>query len=139
MSKFKTCQYEDCDAKVYARGYCRRHYNMLWRKGSVGRAHALSEDEKGLRMDQIERLRSLERELKRAKQMYKVVCGIEGRVKWHREIVMVGNEIEKLKVGACVESVNLDMEDIDIDDEDDDIEIEVPARKSGRRKAQTSI
>ena len=120
---------------------------MLWRKGSVGRAHALSEDEKGLRMDQIERLRSLERELKRAKQMYKVVCGIEGRVKWHREIVMVGNEIEKLKVGASLENINIDDTDDDIDiDLDVDVELDDAgeevlsnARKSGRKKASASF
>ena len=117
---------------------------MLWRKGSVGRAHALSEDEKGLRMDQIERLRSLERELKRAKQMYKVVCGIEGRVKWHREIVMVGNEIEKLKVGASIENITIDDTDdddidIDIDLDEADEEITTSARKSGRKKAEASF
>jgi hypothetical protein len=102
MAQFKTCQYEDCSERVYARGYCRKHYNMLWRKGTVGRAHALNADEEGLRMDEIERLRSLERELKRAEQMYAVVCGLEGRVKWRREIDTVKAEIAKIKSNAKV-------------------------------------
>jgi hypothetical protein len=102
MAHLKTCQYEDCKERVYARCYCRKHYNMLWRKGTVGKAHVLNADEEGLRMDEVERLRSYERELKRAEQMYAVVCGLEGRVKWRREIDTVKTEIAKIKSNAKV-------------------------------------
>lgn len=100
MSQNKTCQFEGCDERVYARNYCRKHYNMLWRQGAVGRAHALNPDELGLRLDEVEKLRSLERELKRAEQMYSVVCGVSGRVKWRREIETVRKEIAKIKQNA---------------------------------------
>ncbi len=45
----------------------------------------------------MERLRALERELKKAEHMYQVVVGYEGRVKWRREMDAVKAEIMKLE------------------------------------------
>jgi hypothetical protein len=41
-------------------------------------------------------MRALERELQKAQQMYEVVVGFEGRVKWRRQIVAVQEEICRL-------------------------------------------
>lgn len=41
-------------------------------------------------------MRALERELQKAQQMYEVVVGFEGRVKWRRQIVAVQEEIRRL-------------------------------------------
>jgi hypothetical protein len=49
-----------------------------------------------VRRDDQERLRALERELKRAQQMYDVVVGFQGRIKWRREIEAVQTEIRKI-------------------------------------------
>jgi hypothetical protein len=54
------------------------------------------EDESLLRRDDLERMRALERELQKAQQMYEVVVGFEGRVKWRRQIVAVQEEIHRL-------------------------------------------
>jgi hypothetical protein len=50
--------------------------------------------ESGMRRD--DRLKALERELKKAQQMYEVVVGFQGRIKWRREIEAVQHEIRKL-------------------------------------------
>jgi len=57
-----------------------------------------SEDKEyeGFRRDDQERMRALERELKRAQQMYEVVVGFQGRIKWRREIDAVQTEIRKI-------------------------------------------
>lgn len=98
--KIRICQFEDCDGIVYARNYCRRHYNQLWRQGKVGRANSLTAEEQRMPTRNVEILRSLEREFKRAKVMYSAVCGLEGRVKWYREIQNIKQEISKIKSTA---------------------------------------
>ena len=50
--------------------------------------------ESGMRRD--DRLKALERELKKAQQMYEVVVGFQGRIKWRREMEAVQYEIRKL-------------------------------------------
>lgn len=45
----------------------------------------------------MERLRALERELRKAEHMYDVVVGYEGRVKWRREMDAVKAEIMKIE------------------------------------------
>ena len=53
-----------------------------------------SAPESGMRRD--DRLKALERELKKAQQMYEVVVGFQGRIKWRREMEAVQYEIRKL-------------------------------------------
>jgi hypothetical protein len=50
--------------------------------------------ESGMRRD--DRLKALERELKKAQQMYEVVVGFQGRIKWRREMEAVQHEIRKI-------------------------------------------
>jgi len=47
-------------------------------------------------MRRDDRLKALERELKKAQQMYEVVVGFQGRIKWRREMEAVQYEIRKL-------------------------------------------
>ena len=53
-----------------------------------------SAPESGMRRD--DRLKALERELRKAQQMYEVVVGFHGRIKWRREMEAVQYEIRKL-------------------------------------------
>lgn len=100
MSK-QPCQYNGCELPVYARGYCRKHYNQLWRNGKVGTARARRRpSERDLPMSAIEKLRTLEREFNRAKQMYDVTCGLEGRVKWRKEMTALEKQMDEIRSEA---------------------------------------
>ena len=90
----KRCMVESCSESVHAKGYCRRHYGQIWRKGKITDTQSYS-PERPSRAD-AERLRALERELKKAGHMYSVVVGVEGRVRWRREVEQVRTEISKI-------------------------------------------
>ncbi len=98
MPKPSQCIVDGCPNPSHAKGYCRRHYGQIWRKGMIYNTSPSdrSEAEARLRGDHNERLRSLERELKKTQQMYDVVVGFQGRIKWRREIEAVEMEIRKL-------------------------------------------
>lgn len=96
MPKPCHCIVEGCPNPAHAKGYCRRHYGQIWRRGTIyndtPRERSLTEG--GPRRD--DRLKALERELKKAQQMYDVVVGFQGRIKWRREIEAVQHEIRKI-------------------------------------------
>jgi len=98
MPKPSRCIVEGCPNPAHAKGYCRRHYGQIWRRGMIydTSKRQRDEDESLLRRDDLERLRALERELQKAQQMYEVVVGFEGRVKWRRQIVAVQEEIRRV-------------------------------------------
>ncbi|MCW8131997.1 MAG: hypothetical protein KIS92_16745 [Planctomycetota bacterium] len=98
MPKPSRCIVEGCPNPSHAKGYCRRHYGQIWRRGMIynDTPREKSDYENGVRRDDQERLRALERELKRAQQMYDVVVGFQGRIKWRREIEAVQTEIRKI-------------------------------------------
>jgi len=98
MPRPSRCIVENCPNPAHAKGYCRRHYGQIWRRGMIydTSKRQRDEDESLLRRDDLERLRALERELQKAQQMYDVVVGFEGRVKWRRQIVAVQEEIRRL-------------------------------------------
>ncbi len=91
------CMVEGCSAPVHAKGYCRRHYGQVWRKGEISPSRVEREICSRSSRADMERLRALERELKKAEHMYQVVVGYEGRVKWRREMDAVKTEIMKLE------------------------------------------
>ena len=91
------CMVEDCSAPIHAKGYCRRHYGQIWRKGEISPNRLERESLSRSSRADMERLRALERELKKAEHMYHVVVGYEGRVKWRREMDAVKAEIMKLE------------------------------------------
>lgn len=90
----KRCMVEGCSEPVHAKGYCRRHYGQIWRKGRITDTQAFAV-ERSSRAD-AERLRALERELRKAEHMYSVVVGVEGRIRWRREVEQVRTEISKI-------------------------------------------
>ena len=99
MPKPSRCIVEGCPNPSHAKGYCRRHYGQIWRRGMIYSdtpRELTQENESHLKRDDQERLRSLERELKRAQQMYEVVVGFQGRIKWRRELDAVQSEIRKI-------------------------------------------
>ncbi|MFH0940174.1 MAG: hypothetical protein V1899_12980, partial [Planctomycetota bacterium] len=97
MTKPINCIVKDCPNPAHAKGYCRRHYGQIWRHGIIytdipKKKNSVPESE----MRRDDRLKSLERELRKAQQIYEVVVGFQGRIKWHREMEAVQNEIYKL-------------------------------------------
>ena len=97
MPKPTNCIVEGCPNPSHAKGYCRRHYGQIWRRGTIYNdtpKDQTTAPESGMRRD--DRLKALERELKKAQQMYEVVVGFQGRIKWRREIEAVQHEIRKL-------------------------------------------
>ncbi len=85
---------------MHAKGYCRKHYGQIWRKGKIYTHKDIvtgkKADGKTTHRDDTDRMRALERELRRAEMMYKNVIGFEGRLKWRREIVEVKKEMTRL-------------------------------------------
>ena len=101
--KSKKCIVEGCPNPAHAKGYCRRHYGQIWRRGEIttGTGRNRLDDCEGYgKKDDSERLKALERELKKAEHMYELVVGSEGRIKWQREIKAVRAEIDKIEVVA---------------------------------------
>ncbi|MBI3831338.1 MAG: hypothetical protein HY291_17605 [Planctomycetes bacterium] len=98
MPKPSRCIVEGCPNPSHAKGYCRRHYGQIWRRGMIynDSPREKTDYDSNVRRDDQERLRALERELKRAQQMYDVVVGFQGRIKWRREIEAVQTEIRKI-------------------------------------------
>lgn len=98
MPRPSRCVVESCPNPSHAKGYCRRHYGQIWRRGMIydTTKRQKEEDEPLGRRDDVERLRALERELQKAQQMYEVVVGFEGRIKWRRQILAVQEEIHRL-------------------------------------------
>ncbi len=96
MQKNQICVVEGCENPVHAKGYCRKHYGQLWRKGRI-----YSEKDNNYTHDgdcDSDRIRALQRELKRAQTMYNNVIGFEGRIKWRREIDEVKAEMKRLGI-----------------------------------------
>lgn len=106
MAKRSKCVVPDCTNKAHAKGYCRKHYGQIWRKGKIySQEEEKRASERAAHRDDSDRIRALERELRRAEMMYQNVVGFEGRLKWRREIDEVRKEMARLgltpeKVGA---------------------------------------
>ncbi len=100
MSSETKCMVQGCENRVHAKGYCRKHYGQIWRKGKIyTQKEAGAGKKSGMKAaqrDDTDRMRALERELRRAEMMYKNVIGFEGRLKWRREIVEVKKEMTRL-------------------------------------------
>ena len=97
MPKPAHCVVEGCPNPSHAKGYCRRHYGQIWRRGMIYNdtpRQNTNAPESEMRRD--DRLKSLERELRKAQQMYDVVIGYRGRIKWRREVEAVQDEIRKI-------------------------------------------
>jgi hypothetical protein len=104
MPKPVNCIVAGCPNESHAKGYCRRHYGQIWRRGMIyndAPKDQTSAPESGMRRD--DRLKALERELKKTQQMYEVVVGFQGRIKWRREMEAVQHEIRKITDGEAVE------------------------------------
>jgi len=102
----KKCIVPGCTNRTHAKGYCRKHYGQIWRRGEIipddGRAREERNPQTSIR-DHQERLRALERELRKAQHLYESVIGFEGRLRWRREVEAVKVEIDKVNGAmACV-------------------------------------
>ncbi|MFH0910670.1 MAG: hypothetical protein V1918_04070 [Planctomycetota bacterium] len=98
MAKGVKCTVEGCNNPVHAKGYCRKHYGQVWRKGHISPQQDSSPIEypEPLLAEGSDRLRALEREFRKARHMYQQVVGFEGRLKWRKEMDAVRKEIERL-------------------------------------------
>ena len=95
MSKETKCAMPGCEGKLHSRGYCRKHYGQIWRKGKIASCREAPPAALASRED-TDRMRALERELRRAEMMYQNVIGFEGRLRWRREIEEVKKEMSRL-------------------------------------------
>jgi hypothetical protein len=102
----KICVVDGCNSPAHAKGYCRRHYGQIWRKGRINPddVAAADDDETDAAQphDDSDRMRALERELRKAQHMYQQVVGFEGRLKWRKEMEAVKKEIERLAGSEAV-------------------------------------
>lgn len=107
MAKRKSCIVEGCKNFSHARGYCRKHYGQIWRKGRINCEAITDENESDMifGQDDSDRMRALERELRKAEHMYRNVVGFEGRLKWRKEMEAVRKEIERLTIPEEVSTV----------------------------------
>jgi len=97
MAKETRCIVSGCGNRAHAKGYCRKHYGQIWRKGKIYTAEEEKQaNERVTQRDDSDRMRALERELRRAEIMYQNVIGFEGRLKWRREINEVKKEMLRL-------------------------------------------
>lgn len=129
------CVVPGCASPQHAKGYCNTHYGQMWRKGEISpekksKSKNIKDAAKTLekrRRDRQERLDTLQREFNRARSMYEIVVGFEGRMKWRKEMDSVKEEIEKLLgeteedllAKAAVEEDELADIDAEIDEEDE--------------------
>jgi len=92
------CIIEGCTGYVHAKGYCRKHYGQIWRRGEIYEKLPSREVAKGGAQNGSpeERRASLGRELRRAEHMYAIVVGLPGRLKWRAEIQGIKLELAKL-------------------------------------------
>ncbi len=104
MAKESRCKVPGCSNKAHAKGYCRKHYGQIWRKGKIYTEEEERKSGQQQPRDDSDRMRALERELRRAEMMYRNVVGFEGRLKWRREIDEVKREMKRL--GMMVENVS---------------------------------
>jgi hypothetical protein len=91
------CTVEGCPNPGHAKGYCRKHYGQVWRYGRVG----LKRDREPVRErsggEMGDEIRSVERELQVAQQMYEHVIGYQGRIRWAGKIREARAALERLK------------------------------------------
>ena len=90
MATGTNCSVAGCVNRPHAKGYCRKHYGQIWRKGAIQpveeeRRATEKLAKKATPTNDDGRVRAMERELERAEMMYRNVIGIVGRLKWRRE------------------------------------------------------
>ena len=101
------CAVAGCEGRLSAKGYCYKHYRQIWDYGKIrtdAEERRVTEREAANKVNKLaptndsDRVRALARELRRAEIMYKNVVGVEGRLKWRREIDEVKKEMVRLGV-----------------------------------------
>jgi len=99
MTTEMKCCVDGCDERMHAKRYCRKHYSQIYRKGKIQPDKEEQEiDEKLFTLNVGERIRALERELRRAEMMYQNVIGVAGRLRWRRELDEVKKEMTRLGI-----------------------------------------
>jgi len=97
MKRQRSCLVEGCGNEVHAKGYCRKHYGQIWRKGKI---YDDPDEIPSRSTSTDDRLRSLQAELRRAEVMYENVYGLESRIKWRREVDQIKRELRVLEQEA---------------------------------------
>ena len=93
------CTVDGCEKDAHANGYCRKHYGELYRRGKIRPVEKKRQaTEKLVSQNDGDRIRALERELERAETMYRNVVGVEGRLKWRREVEELRKDRDRLGI-----------------------------------------
>jgi hypothetical protein len=74
------CSVDGCAKTSHAKGYCRRHYSQMYRKGHIYPVVGLC----GIDESIVREIRSTK--LERAKEAYASACGVQARIFWRREL-----------------------------------------------------
>lgn len=98
--KNQSCVVADCPNHAHAKGYCRRHYGQMWRKGMIYDPRRRAPLPDGMEKDDADELRRAERDLETARTMYDAVVGFEGRMKWRKKIAEAQEAIRLLQETA---------------------------------------
>ena len=91
------CKVTACGCPVHSKGYCRKHYPQVWRKGEISNTPSVRQSHARSAREVHERLRVLDRELSKIKEMYNQVVGFESRYRWRKEISAVRAEIDRIQ------------------------------------------
>ena len=97
LNRDRECNVNGCQTPVHAKGYCQKHYTQVWCKGEISTVASSRRTADRSRADLHDRLRVLERELRKVEEMYNQVVGVESRVRWRREITAVRDEIDRIQ------------------------------------------
>ena len=100
MVRSTKCVVPECDRRSHARGYCRKHYKQIYHGGKIRSAEEERQQaEKVASRPDAERIRAIEREMERVGALYQNVIGIEGRLKWRRELDELKKDWDRLGTG----------------------------------------
>jgi hypothetical protein len=97
----KICIVEGCPNKNHSKGYCRKHYGQLWRRGKITVGvepvvyHKISEA----------MMCTLQNELESLNACYSNTVGFEGRIRWRRRINEVQTLLEKARAESNVHKI----------------------------------
>lgn len=84
------CSVECCSRNSFARGYCRRHYAQMWRKGCI---YEKIQNTLKIQSD----VAAIERSLAEEQAIYERVVGLEGRMYHRRKITELQEQLRELQ------------------------------------------
>lgn len=89
MDKVIPCRIEQCKNRVHARGYCHKHYGILYRRGKLDDAPTSLSAVVRLRTQTRDEVKHLKRQLDHTREAYQNAISLEARIFWSREVKLI--------------------------------------------------